>query len=412
MPTCHAVYQPWNKGRDMCAAITVCVTMTPAEESLKEQCGLLKTANYHSEHCQQINADSGRSKIATTASRTGMTTKGTKADLEAAKAAVLFMDLPEALVQLVIDLQPLEPDLSFSDAQQLYEVTSQLLSDTKRQAALVKKLHHHHHHQQQQEAELKNHEKKEKEGGDSFPSSSSPSSTSHADADPQQQLPGRGKWEGPHQLATLAVLPTSPASSSASSSPPLIRPAVTSGCSSSELMTDSVPAMTLAFPSRAEEADKQPPEGSPSSVGNIGKASRLTGASSSLKTSPPPPPAPEEEVPTTELLEEEVGQNPESVSIGGPSHQQAEEDLLGPDVVAVPSSRKRPREKVRRLAEEKRRLTQRKMCRACRQVELSSSGVTFLPCGHFITCEVCSETFKDCPACGKVIMATVRTFLS
>jgi len=64
------------------------------------------------------------------------------------------------------------------------------------------------------------------------------------------------------------------------------------------------------------------------------------------------------------------------------------------------------------LAQENQKLKDRKLCRACRKVELATSGITFLPCGHFITCEKCSEMFDDCPACGKNIMGTVRTFLS
>ncbi|XP_076434930.1 uncharacterized protein LOC143274857 isoform X2 [Babylonia areolata] len=70
------------------------------------------------------------------------------------------------------------------------------------------------------------------------------------------------------------------------------------------------------------------------------------------------------------------------------------------------------KDRVKKLAKENHRLKQRKMCRACRKVDLATSGVTFLPCGHFITCETCSEKFDDCPACGKSIMGTVRTFLS
>ncbi|XP_076468195.1 uncharacterized protein LOC143299006 [Babylonia areolata] len=70
------------------------------------------------------------------------------------------------------------------------------------------------------------------------------------------------------------------------------------------------------------------------------------------------------------------------------------------------------KERVKHLAKENHQLRQRKMCRACRKVDLATSGITFLPCGHFITCEMCSETFDDCPACGKSIMGTVRTFLS
>lgn len=64
------------------------------------------------------------------------------------------------------------------------------------------------------------------------------------------------------------------------------------------------------------------------------------------------------------------------------------------------------------LAAENRRLKEKKLCRVCKKVELAVSGITFLPCGHFITCEHCSESQDDCPACGKNIMGTVRTYLS
>lgn len=72
----------------------------------------------------------------------------------------------------------------------------------------------------------------------------------------------------------------------------------------------------------------------------------------------------------------------------------------------------RLKERCEKLARENQRLTQRKMCRKCQGVELSSDGVTFLPCGHFITCEACSESYENCPACGSVIMGTVKTFLA
>lgn len=82
------------------------------------------------------------------------------------------------------------------------------------------------------------------------------------------------------------------------------------------------------------------------------------------------------------------------------------------DAKSMVGSKAQLEEKVKHLAKENHKLKQRKMCRACRKVDLASSGVTFLPCGHFITCETCSEMFDDCPACGKSIMGTVRTFLS
>lgn len=67
---------------------------------------------------------------------------------------------------------------------------------------------------------------------------------------------------------------------------------------------------------------------------------------------------------------------------------------------------------VRALAVENKKLKERKKCRSCKTVELTSSGVTFLPCGHFITCEACAEKHENCPACNQTIMGTVRTFLA
>lgn len=81
-------------------------------------------------------------------------------------------------------------------------------------------------------------------------------------------------------------------------------------------------------------------------------------------------------------------------------------------VSVVAGEKSEIQKKVQELARENQRLKERKMCRACRKVELAASGITFLPCGHFVTCETCSEMFDDCPACGKNIMGTVRTFLS
>jgi len=84
----------------------------------------------------------------------------------------------------------------------------------------------------------------------------------------------------------------------------------------------------------------------------------------------------------------------------------------GADTITQAGQKSEGQTRVHHLARENQRLKERKLCRACRKVELSASGITFLPCGHFITCETCSEMFDDCPACGKNIMGTVRTFLS
>ncbi|KAL8586279.1 hypothetical protein ACOMHN_003794 [Nucella lapillus] len=61
------------------------------------------------------------------------------------------------------------------------------------------------------------------------------------------------------------------------------------------------------------------------------------------------------------------------------------------------------------LIAENQMLKKRQRCRRCRMSQLE---MTFLPCGHLITCQVCAETFADCPACGKAILGTVRTFMS
>ena len=70
------------------------------------------------------------------------------------------------------------------------------------------------------------------------------------------------------------------------------------------------------------------------------------------------------------------------------------------------------KDRVHKLALENRRLKQRKTCRACQKVNLADDGITFLPCGHFVTCQECSKKFKFCPACGKEIKGDVKTFLS
>ena len=70
------------------------------------------------------------------------------------------------------------------------------------------------------------------------------------------------------------------------------------------------------------------------------------------------------------------------------------------------------KERVKDLAWENHRLRQRALCRKCKDKNLAASGVTFLPCGHFIMCEACSDNFEDCPACGKGILGSVKTFLS
>ncbi|CAG5130383.1 unnamed protein product [Candidula unifasciata] len=54
-------------------------------------------------------------------------------------------------------------------------------------------------------------------------------------------------------------------------------------------------------------------------------------------------------------------------------------------------------------------LEKSRLCHGCHQ---KPREVTFLPCGHFITCADCAEPMYVCPLCDKSILATVNTFLS
>jgi len=78
----------------------------------------------------------------------------------------------------------------------------------------------------------------------------------------------------------------------------------------------------------------------------------------------------------------------------------------------VLTDRKSLLEKIYALARQNSRLRERKMCKKCKKVELAASGITFLPCGHFITCEQCSEKIDNCLACGQDVLGSVCTFLS
>ena len=80
--------------------------------------------------------------------------------------------------------------------------------------------------------------------------------------------------------------------------------------------------------------------------------------------------------------------------------------------VKVKETTEKLKDKCERLGRENQRLRQRTMCRKCQEVELRFDGITFVPCGHFVTCLACSETYEHCPSCGKVIMGTIKTFLS
>jgi hypothetical protein len=47
------------------------------------------------------------------------------------------------------------------------------------------------------------------------------------------------------------------------------------------------------------------------------------------------------------------------------------------------------------------------MCKICMSQE---SRITFIPCGHFVTCAACASSIKECVICRKRITSTIRTF--
>ncbi|CAL1536906.1 unnamed protein product [Lymnaea stagnalis] len=49
-----------------------------------------------------------------------------------------------------------------------------------------------------------------------------------------------------------------------------------------------------------------------------------------------------------------------------------------------------------------------RMCTMCR---VNPRGITFLPCGHFLTCRECAGPVYVCSVCKKNILATVETYL-
>ena len=49
------------------------------------------------------------------------------------------------------------------------------------------------------------------------------------------------------------------------------------------------------------------------------------------------------------------------------------------------------------------------LCKVCLENE---RNITFLPCGHFISCEHCSYSLKKCPFCRKRIEGQLKTFMS
>ncbi|KAI8741798.1 E3 ubiquitin-protein ligase mib1 [Biomphalaria glabrata] len=60
------------------------------------------------------------------------------------------------------------------------------------------------------------------------------------------------------------------------------------------------------------------------------------------------------------------------------------------------------------LAEKYRQLMEERQCKICMEAE---ARMTFVPCGHLVSCEDCSSQLKQCPMCRSDIEKVVKTFL-
>ena len=60
-----------------------------------------------------------------------------------------------------------------------------------------------------------------------------------------------------------------------------------------------------------------------------------------------------------------------------------------------------------RLKKKEKHVPQPRLCAICLEKE---PEITFLPCGHFVTCVNCAPCNKNCPICRKPIRGSVRTY--
>nr|XP_022292109.1 baculoviral IAP repeat-containing protein 3-like isoform X2 [Crassostrea virginica]XP_022292110.1 baculoviral IAP repeat-containing protein 3-like isoform X2 [Crassostrea virginica]XP_022292112.1 baculoviral IAP repeat-containing protein 3-like isoform X2 [Crassostrea virginica]XP_022292113.1 baculoviral IAP repeat-containing protein 3-like isoform X2 [Crassostrea virginica]XP_022292114.1 baculoviral IAP repeat-containing protein 3-like isoform X2 [Crassostrea virginica]XP_022292115.1 bacul len=66
-------------------------------------------------------------------------------------------------------------------------------------------------------------------------------------------------------------------------------------------------------------------------------------------------------------------------------------------------------ESSKELVEKNTEMRERTMCILCCEERVS---ITFLPCGHLVSCAQCSPALKNCPVCREGIKGTVRIFFS
>ena len=363
--------------------------------------------------------------------------------MEAAKQAVVIISgVDESLVQLAIDAQRLGlGGVSFNNSPELCKVADDIANSPRRQAELRRMI-------QQAEERRHNDQASMKNPGQKI--GATRGDEDHARAqDDSQKLPA-GMSEA--CLPTSASCTSSSSSSSSPSSSSFSSAAAASlngsRRSPSEMMTAAVSGKATS-PKAATTTDGEEKAGihgdsqtsaTPATTTDGKQTSGSHGSSQTCAANTPSTtskadpslanvPAEMQESPepgkagsTTSVNSPQFdplsSTNPDPKTSSNPAFVDSE---LKPEAStnrgepcdsAAPTPRALLQQRVQKLAEENRKLKQRKLCRACRKVELGSSGITFLPCGHFITCEECAEMFDDCPACGKNIMGTVRTFLS
>ncbi|XP_076459436.1 uncharacterized protein LOC143292767 [Babylonia areolata] len=361
------------------------------QSSVKQVSGLLETVGLK-RHCDQKSAGTEAGSVKTAAG-----SQDTAVDVEVSKEAVMFMDLPEHLIQMVTELQHLEPALSFTNAQQLYERVDHLRSNPQLQVHFGIK-----HYNRQLTSQT---------------SASAPSvspGTEGTAVDVEVAKAAVIYMDFPEPLVQLVIDLQHLEPELSFTNAQQLYERVHKLCRSPRLQRHYGRRLYLH-----QQASKT------SASAKAKSWKQKKGGASSATSNPDcdrqKVPAGMSEGSHRSSVEEPSTSSPSTSSLRAAevtatcSHSQA--DLPKPDVFTTTTNTttrpsKELKQKVRELAKVNRQLLQRQKCRGCREVALSSSGVTFLPCGHFLTCESCSEMYDDCPACGKAIMATVRTFLS
>ncbi|XP_077976844.1 baculoviral IAP repeat-containing protein 7-like [Glandiceps talaboti] len=91
------------------------------------------------------------------------------------------------------------------------------------------------------------------------------------------------------------------------------------------------------------------------------------------------------------------------------SSEMEPEPLLNNEARQLPSSSSSDLTSSDDLKRELETLRDQKTCKVCMDREVN---MLFQPCGHLVTCEVCSAALRQCPICRKTIRSSIRTYMS